>query len=116
MKTKMRTDRLAELLMYLLLLSFVSTNRILQVAWGILQLVTLILLLHRVIRSITERGIRFFWRSGGSGSGLTWIFFLAMCLLLALEKPGHGTWTVAVPAFLLFLSLPFFLYRLKKGR
>ena len=116
MKTKMRTDRLAELLMYLLLLSFVSTNRILQVAWGILQLVTLILLLHRVIRSITERGIRSFLQSGGSGSGLTWIFFLAMCLLLALERPGHGTWAVAVPACLLFLSLPFFLYRLKKGR
>lgn len=111
---KMRTDRLSELLMYLLLLSFVSTNRILQVAWGILLLITLILFLHRVIRSISEKGIRSILQSGGAGSGLTWIFFLAMSLLLALEKPGHGTWAVAVPASLLFLSLLFFLYRLKK--
>lgn len=114
---KKRLNFLSKALMYLLLLSFVNTQQTLQVVLAVLLLITFLLFLYQGIGLIAKQGIRPFLQSGGPDFALTWIFFLAMCLLLALEHPGRGLWPAAAGT-LLILSVSGLLaaYILKDGR
>lgn len=115
---KKRLNFLSKALMYLLLLSFVNTQPTLQVVLAVLLLITFLLFLYQGIGLIAKQGIRPFLQSGGPDFALTWIFFLAMCLLLAFEHPGWGLWPAAAAGTLLVLSVSGLLaaYILKHGR